>query len=79
MEVETYCVIYLSTYLVAIPNNLGTFSSINGDTNETNEENRETSRSPLAPSIRLTFGRNNSIATTSPSMSYFTSVFRRQN
>ncbi|KAG4281981.1 hypothetical protein FPRO06_10885 [Fusarium proliferatum] len=65
-EAETYCVTYLSTYLAAIPTNDGTVSSINGDTNGPDEEDRETGRFPLAPSIRPTFGRNNSIATTSP-------------
>lgn len=66
-EAETYCVTYLSTYLAAIPNDDGAFSSINGDTNEPDGEDKETGRFPLAPSIRPTFGRNNSIPTTSTS------------
>ncbi|KAF5628129.1 hypothetical protein F25303_10505, partial [Fusarium sp. NRRL 25303] len=64
-EAETYCVTYLSTYLAAIPNDDRPFSSINGDANEPDEEDRETGRFPFAPSIRPTFGRNNSLATTS--------------
>ncbi|KAG5766096.1 hypothetical protein H9Q72_005846 [Fusarium xylarioides] len=64
-EAETYCVTYLSTYLAAIPKNDGPFSSIDGDINEPDTEDRETGRFPLAPSIRPTFGRNTSIATTS--------------
>ncbi|KAF5696911.1 hypothetical protein FGLOB1_13164 [Fusarium globosum] len=64
-EAETYCVTYLSTYLAAIPNDDGAFSSINGDANEPEGEDKEAGRFPLAPSIRPTFGRNNSIATTS--------------
>ncbi|KAI7758965.1 hypothetical protein LZL87_009960 [Fusarium oxysporum] len=64
-EAETYCVTYLSTYLVAIPNNNGPFSSIDGDANVPDTGDRETGRFPLAPSIRPTFGRNTSVATTS--------------
>ncbi|EXM19088.1 hypothetical protein RAB80_015027 [Fusarium oxysporum f. sp. vasinfectum] len=64
-EAETYCVTYLSTYLAAIPNNNGPFSSIDGDANAPDTGDRETGRFPLAPSIRPTFGRNTSIATTS--------------
>ncbi|KAI1039654.1 hypothetical protein LB505_008400 [Fusarium chuoi] len=41
-EAETYCVTYLSTYLAAIPNDDGAFSSINGDTNEPDGEDKET-------------------------------------
>ncbi|KAJ4123865.1 hypothetical protein NW765_006909 [Fusarium oxysporum] len=64
-EAETYCVTYLSTYLAAIPNDNGPFSSIDGDANAPDTGDRETGRFPLAPSIRPTFGRNTSIATTS--------------
>lgn len=62
-EAETYCVTYLSTYLAAIPNERP-FSSIY-DAPDTEE--RETGRFPLAPSIRPTFGRNTSIATSGAS------------
>lgn len=68
-EAETYCVTYLSTYLAAIPNDNGPFSSIGGDANAPDTGDRETGRFPLAPSIRPTFGRNTSIATTSTGMS----------
>ncbi|KAF5228947.1 hypothetical protein FANTH_14376 [Fusarium anthophilum] len=61
---ETYCVTFLSTYLAVIPNNNGPFSSIDGDANVPATEDDETGRFPLAPSIRPTFGRNTSIATT---------------
>ncbi|PNP85436.1 hypothetical protein FNYG_01265 [Fusarium nygamai] len=61
-EAETYCVTYLSTYLAAIPNNDGPFSSID-DVPDTGD--REAGRFPLAPSIRPTFGRNTSMATAS--------------
>ncbi|KAF5582893.1 hypothetical protein FPANT_8350 [Fusarium pseudoanthophilum] len=61
-EAETYCVTYLSTYLAAIPNNEVPFSSID---DESDTDDRETGRFPLVPSIRPTFGRNTSIATTS--------------
>ncbi|KAF5621109.1 uncharacterized protein FTJAE_11450 [Fusarium tjaetaba] len=61
-EADTYCVTYLSTYLAAIPNNEGPFSSMD-DAPDT--EDKETGRFPLAPSIRPTFGRNTSIATAS--------------
>ncbi|EWY82838.1 hypothetical protein FOYG_14927 [Fusarium oxysporum NRRL 32931] len=64
-EAETYCVTYLSTYLAAIPNDNGPFSSIDGDANAPDTGDRKTGRFPLAPSIRPTFGRNTSIATTS--------------
>ncbi|KAF5649026.1 hypothetical protein F52700_846 [Fusarium sp. NRRL 52700] len=68
VEAETYCVTYLSTYLAAIPNNNEPFSSIDGDANAPDTEDRETGRFPLAPSIRPTFGRNTSIATTSTNL-----------
>ncbi|KAF5598232.1 hypothetical protein FPCIR_3254 [Fusarium pseudocircinatum] len=61
-QAETYCVTYLSTYLAAIPNNDGPFSSID-DAPDTAD--RETGRFPLAPSIRPPFARNTSVATTS--------------
>ncbi|KAF5694765.1 hypothetical protein FDENT_893 [Fusarium denticulatum] len=61
-EAETFCVTYLSTYLAAIPNNDGPFSSID---NAPDTGDRETGRFPLPPSIRPTFGRNTSIATAS--------------
>ncbi|KAG5743364.1 hypothetical protein H9Q70_013928 [Fusarium xylarioides] len=64
-EAETYCVTYLTTYLAAIPNNDGPFSSIDGDDDAPETGDRETGRFPLAPSIRPTFGRNTSITTTS--------------
>lgn len=68
-EAETYCVTYLSTYLVAIPNNDGRFSSIDRGPNALDTGDEETGRFPVAPSIRPTFGRNNSIATTRTSRS----------
>ncbi|EXK87539.1 hypothetical protein FOQG_08886 [Fusarium oxysporum f. sp. raphani 54005] len=43
--------------------------SIDGDANAPDTGDRETGRFPLAPSIRPTFGRNTSIATTSTGMS----------
>ncbi|CVL06809.1 uncharacterized protein FMAN_11905 [Fusarium mangiferae] len=66
-EAETYCMTYLPTDLVAIPNKDGRSSSIDGDDEAPDGGDSETARLPLAPSLRPTFGENTSIATTSTS------------
>ncbi|KIL90051.1 hypothetical protein FAVG1_06789 [Fusarium avenaceum] len=67
MEMDTWCITYLSTYLAPVSNQASALPSVDQGAEEPIAQESETL--PFVPSIRPTFGRNTSVPTTRSTLS----------